>query len=330
MIIKSFELNKINLNYKFFLFYGENQGFKNQIIKEKFKTKYSNSCHLYDESEILGDKDNFFNNILSKSFFEKEKLIIINRATDKIKDLIEEIIDKKITDLTIILNSNLLEKKSKIRNLFEKGKETICVPFYEDNNQTLSTMVNAFFKEKKIPISRELINLITNRSRGDRQNLNNELNKIESYIEGKSNVSSRDIMRLTNLAENYDVSELIDSCLSKNKNKTIRILNENNYSLEDCIIIIRNFLIKSKRLFRLCKEMKDKRNIDLVISNFKPPIFWKDKEVVKQQVQNWSYENVEKLIYEINEIELLIKKYSNNSINILSNFIIEQSNKISN
>ena len=191
-------------------------------------------------------------------------------------------------------------------------------------------MVNAFFKEKKIPISRELINLITNRSRGDRQNLNNELNKIESYIEGKSNVSSRDIMRLTNLAENYDVSELIDSCLSKNKNKTIRILNENNYSLEDCIIIIRSFLIKSKRLFRLCKEMKDKRNIDLVISNFKPPIFWKDKEVVKQQLQNWSYENVEKLIYEINEIELLIKKYSNNSINILSNFIIEQSNKISN
>ena len=191
-------------------------------------------------------------------------------------------------------------------------------------------MVNAFFKKKKIPISRELINLITNRSRGDRQNLNNELNKIESYIEGKSNVSSRDIMRLTNLAENYDVSELIDSCLSKNKNKTIRILNENNYSLEDCIIIIRSFLIKSKRLFKLCKEMKDKRNIDLVISNFKPPIFWKDKEVVKQQVQNWSYENVEKLIYEINEIELLIKKYSNNSINILSNFIIEQSNKISN
>ena len=137
-------------------------------------------------------------------------------------------------------------------------------------------------------------------------------------------------MRLTNLAENYDVSELIDSCLSKNKNKTIRILNENNYSLEDCIIIIRSFLIKSKRLFKLCKEMKDKRNIDLVISNFKPPIFWKDKEVVKQQVQNWSYENVEKLIYEINEIELLIKKYSNNSINILLNFIIEQSNKISN
>tara|TARA_Y100001970_G_scaffold271141_1_gene365934 strand:- start:2705 stop:3697 length:993 start_codon:yes stop_codon:yes gene_type:complete len=330
MIIKSFELNKINSNYKFFLFYGGNEGFKNQIIQEKFKKKYSNSYHLYDESEVLRDKENFYNNILSKSFFEKEKLIIINRATDKIRDLIEEIIDKKISDLIIVLNANILEKKSKIRNLFEKNKEIICVPFYEDNSQTLSTMVNNFFKEKKIPISRELINLITNRSRGDRQNLNNELKKIDSYIENKSTVNSHDIMKLTNLAENYEVSELIDSCLSKNKTKTIRILNENTYSLEDCILIIRSFLTKSKRLFKLCKDLKHKKNIDLVISNFKPPIFWKDKEVVKQQMQKWSYENVEKLIYEINEIELLTKKYSNNSINILSNFIIEQSNKVSN
>tara|TARA_B100001175_G_C19470448_1_gene621448 strand:+ start:460 stop:1452 length:993 start_codon:yes stop_codon:yes gene_type:complete len=330
MIIKSFELNKIDYNYKFFLFYGENQGYKNQIIQEKFKKKYSESSYLYDESEILNNKEDFYNNILSKSFFEKEKLIIISRATDKIKDLIEELIDKKITDLTIILNSNALEKKSKIRSLFEKNKKTICVPFYEDNNQTLSTMVNIFFKERKLPISREVINLITSRSRGDRQNLNNELQKIDSFIKNKSNINSHDIMRLTNLAENYNVSELIDSCLSKNRNKTVRILNENNYSLEDCIIIIRSFLIKSKRLFKLSKENKNKKNIDSVISNFKPPIFWKDKEIVKKQMQNWSYESVEKLIYEINDIELLIKKYSNNSINILSDFIIDQSTKVSN
>ena len=179
-------------------------------------------------------------------------------------------------------------------------------------------------------ISREIVNLITNRSRGDRQNINNELQKIESFIKNKSKVDSKDILRLTNLAENYNVSELIDSCLSKNKNKTLRILNENNYSLEDCIMIIRSFLIKSKRLIELCKEIKNKKNIDTVIASFKPPIFWKDKEIVKQQVQNWSYENAEELIYEINEIELLIKKYSNNSINILSNFIIDQSTKVSN
>ena len=330
MIIKSFELNKINNNNKFFLLYGENQGYKNQIIQEKFKKNYPESAYSYDEAEILNNKEIFFNNILSKSFFEKEKLIIINRATDKIKDIIEEIIDKNIGDLIIVLNSNILDKKSKLRNLFEKNNKTICIPFYEDNNQTLSIIVNNFFKEKKIPISREIINLITSRSRGDRQNLNNELEKIDSFIINKSKINSMDIMKLTNLAENYNVSELIDTCLSKNKSKTVKILNENNYSIEDCILIIRSFLIKSKRLFKLCKEIEGEKNIDAVIASFKPPIFWKDKEIVKQQIQNWSYENVEKLIYEINEVELLIKKYSSNSINILSNFIIKQSTRISN
>jgi len=328
MIIKSFELNKIDNRNKFFLFYGENQGYKNQIIQEKFKKKYLECTYLYEEAEILSNKEIFFNNILSKSFFEEEKLIIINRATDKIKDVLEEIIDKQINDLVIIVNSGILEKKSKLRALFEKNKKTVCVPFYEDNNQTLATIVSNFFREKKISISKEVVNLITTRSRGDRQNLNNELEKIENFLKNKSKVSSEEILKLTNLAENYNVSELVDTCLSKNKNKTVKILNENNYSVEDCILIIRSFLIKSKRLINLCRELKNKKNIDATISNFKPPIFWKDKEVVKQQMQNWSYENAEKLIYEISEIELLIKKYSNNSLNILSNFIIEKSQKI--
>ena len=214
--------------------------------------------------------------------------------------------------------------------MFEKNREIICIPFYEDNNQTLSTMVNLFFREKKIPVSQQLTNLITSRSRGDRQNLKNELEKIESFIKNRTTIDLQDILKLTNLAENYNVSELIDSCLSKNKKKTVHILNENIYSLEDCILIIRTFLIKSKRLIKLCKETTSEKNIEAVISNFKPPIFWKDKEIVKQQVRNWSYGNAEKLMYEINEIELLIKKHSDSAVNILSNFIIEQSVSISN
>ena len=325
MIIKSFEINKVDYKKQFFLFYGNNQGHKNQIIKEKFKKKYSECTYYYDESEIINNKEIFFSNILSKSFFEKEKLIIINRATDKIKEIIEEIIEKEISDIILILNSSALEKKSKLRALFEKNKNTICVPFYEDNDQTLSMMVNSFFKEKKIQISQQLVNLITNRSRGDRQNLNNELQKIEGFIENKTKIDTLDILKLTNLAENYSVSELIDSCLSKNKRKTIRILNENNYSLEDCILIIRSFLMKSKRLMRLCEKIKETKNIETAITSFKPPIFWKDKEVIKQQIKIWSYENIKKLIYRINDVELLIKKHSNSSVNILSDFIIEQS-----
>ena len=330
MIIKSFDLNKNSFKENFYLLYGENQGYKDQIIKSKFKDKYSECTYSYDENEILNNQESFYNELISKSFFEKEKLIIINRATDKIKDIIEEIIEKNISDLVLVLNSNILIKKSKLRNLFEKNKHTICVPFYEDNNQTLSAIASLFFREKKISISNQTINLITARSRGDRQNLNNELEKIESFLIDKKKINLEDVIKLTNLAENYNVSELIDSCLSKNKKKTIHILNENNYSLEDCIFIIRSMLMKSKRLITLCKKATLTKDIETVLSSFKPPIFWKDKEIVKQQINSWSCENAEKLTYEINEIELLIKKFSASSVNILSDFIIEQATSTSN
>ena len=324
MIIKSFELNKIDLNDKqFFLLYGENQGHKNELIQKKFKKDLKN-IYNYEESEVLNNEEDFFNNILSGSFFENEKLIIITRASDKIKNIMEEIIEKKINDLTIVLNANILEKKSKLRNFFEKNKKTICVPFYADNHQTLLFIANNFFKANKVLISQEAINLIVERSRGDRQNLNNELEKVKNFSNNKTKIEIKDLLKITNLAENYDASELIDSCLAKNKKKTINILNENNYTLEDCILIIRTFLIKSKRLLKLYQELKNKKNIDDTIASFKPPIFWKDKEIVKQQSKVWTYASIKKLVFRISEIELLIKKNSHNSINILSDFIIEQ------
>jgi DNA polymerase-3 subunit delta len=330
MIVKSFELEKIDLDKnKLFLLYGENQGHKSEIIRKKFKI-YSKNIYSYDESEILSNQENFFNNILSKSFFENEKLIIISRVTDKIKDIIEDILEKKINDLVIILNAGGLEKKSKLRSLFEKSKDAVCVPFYEDNNQTLSAIVNKFFRDNKLSISQESINLITQRCRGDRKNLINELEKIKNFMRNRNKIEIKDLLKLTNLAENYSVSELIDSCLAKNKRKTINILNENNYSLEDCILIIRTFLMKSKKLLKLSDAAKNIKNIDEVISSFKPPIFWKDKEITKQQIRSWSYNSIEDLIYQISETELLIKKNSTSSVNILSNFIIEQVTTISN
>jgi DNA polymerase-3 subunit delta len=198
------------------------------------------------------------------------------------------------------------------------------VPFYTDNNQTLSSIINNFFRENKIPVSQQSINLIVQRCRGDRLNLQNELEKIKSFTKNKKKIDIKDLLKLTNIAENYSVSELIDNCLAKNKKKTINILNENNYSLDDCILIIRTFLIKSKKLLRLSKEIDNNKNIDEVISSFKPPIFWKDKDIIKQQIQRWSYSNIKNLIYKINETELIIKKNSINALNILSDFIIEQ------
>jgi DNA polymerase-3 subunit delta len=325
MINKAYELKKIDLKKnKFFLIHGNNDGHKRQVLEINFKAFFTESIYNYEEAEILTNKENFYNDILSKSFFEDEKLIIISRVTDKILEVIENIIEKKVDDIVIVLNSAALEKKSKLRSLFEKNKETICVPFYEDDHQTLMSIVNGYFRENKIRISQQSINLIVKRSRGDRQNLENELSKVGSFAKNRVRVEIEDILKLTNLAENYSVSELIDSCLAKNLKKTINILNENNYSLEDCILIIRTFLIKSKRLLNLSYQLKNKKNIDGVVSTFKPPIFWKDKEIVKEQLKRWSYKNVENLIFKINETEFLIKKNSLNSINILSDFIIEQ------
>ena len=122
----------------------------------------------------------------------------------------------------------------------------------------------------------------------------------------------------------------MDSCLAKNSTKTINILNENNYNAEDCILIIKTLLAKAKRLNKLQNQTKENKSIDQVITSFKPPIFWKDKEIVREQIKNWTLRKVENLIYKINEIELLIKKNSSNSVNILFDFIITQSNKTNN
>ena len=331
MILKSYELNKFDFNKcNFYLLYGENDGFKQEIIKSKINKRYNENIYRYDEKQIFDNLENFYNTILSNSFFENEKLIIISRATDKIKDIIEEVDEKNIECLKIIIISGILDKKSKLRNFCEKNKKIVCVAFYPDNDQTLSIILKDFFKKKNITISQQAINLLMERCRGSRQSLKNEIEKIESFILNKKNINIEEILQLSNLSENYTASELIDNCLAKNQKKIATILNENNYSIEDGVMIIRIFLLKAKRLLKLLDLHSENNNVDMVVSNFKPPIFWKEKEIVKQQLKYWSKKNVENLINEINEIELLIKKNSSNSINILSDFIVNHSKNASN
>tara|TARA_B100000795_G_scaffold6514_1_gene4805 strand:+ start:1538 stop:2533 length:996 start_codon:yes stop_codon:yes gene_type:complete len=331
MIIKPIELEKIDLKKNnIFLFYGENQGYKSELIEKKFKKLFPDCTYNYDESEILKNKENFFNEILSRSFFDNEKLIIISRTTDKINDLIQEIIEKKIEDIVLVLNSAALEKKSKLRLFFEKDRNVICIPFYEDNYQTLNSIISLFFRNKKISISQQLTNILIERCRGDRKNLTNELTKIESFSLNKKNISAQEIIQITNLADNYNASELIDHSLAKNTRKTLTILNENNYSDEDNIVIIRTLLTKLKRLVKIYELVDEKNNIEQAITIFKPPIFWKDKPLVIQQIKSWEKNELKSLIYKTNEIEYLIKKNSSMAKNIMSDFIINNSKKINN
>ena len=325
MIIKFYDLKKkFNKNTNFYLFYGQNTGLIDETINNTIIPNSSKNVNYYEEIEVINNIDVFKEEILNRSFFEDSKLIMISRVTDKILPIIEEIIEKNINDVKILLRTVVLDKKSKLRNFFEKNSKTIIVPFYEDNNQTLSILAQNFFKEKKINISSENINLIINRSKGDRLNLKNELEKIFNFAHDKKSISTEEIIKLTNLAENYDISELIDQCLSKNKKKTINILNENNLSSEDNILILKIFLFKLKRLKKLKETMITEKNVEKVLSSYKPPIFWKDKDFIKKQLQNWSLDQINSLLKDINQLEILIKKNSQISNLITNNFILDK------
>jgi len=322
MIIKSFEIEKIkSIKNNLILIYGTNQGYKNQVIKELFEKLFEGAILRFDENEILNNHEEFISNLMNRSLFDDNKLIIISRTSDKILKFVIEIIERKIEKIKIIINSDNLEKKSKLRNLFEKENDLVCIPFYEDNDQSLSLIAQNFFRQKKIKISQEIINLLIGRSKGDRGNLINELNKIENLSITKKNIEIEDVLKLTNLSENYSVFELAESYLAKNKKKVSKILNENNFANDECVLILRTILNRSKRLLKLKEAQNQTGNIDLTISSFKPPIFWKEKDVVKKQIQSWSDDEVKKMIYKINDLEILVKKNSNNSLNFVSDFV---------
>ena len=317
MIIKVFQAkNVLSVKQSFFLLYGENEGYKNQITENIVK-EFGKTIIKYDADDIINNPDIIFTELNNLSLFENKKIILVNRTTDKLFSIVENLLDTNYDDTKIIFNAGQLDKKSKIRSKFEKSKNLVCIPFYADDASTLSTLANNYFKKNKIPISQENINIIVERCRGDRKNLNSELSKIESLTKIKSKITAEDIIKVTNLAENYSYSELSDHCLNKNLKKINKIINENNFNNEDCIAIIRIMLFKVKRLIILKENQITNTNIDNVISNYRPPIFWKDKELVKSQMKVWSLDSIQKLMYYLGEIELLIKKQTSKSKNIL-------------
>ena len=323
MIVKHFELKKFNKkSYNLILLHGKNEGLQKEVLSENFISSFDGIVNKYDESDFIYNFDTILSEILNKSLFDDSKIIIVSRASDKILKNIEKIIEKNLVDVKIILKSGVLEKKSKLRNFFEKSKILISVPFYDDNLQTLANLANEFLRKHEIKISRESLNLLVNRSSGSRDHLKLELEKILYYSLSKKNIDFEIIQKLSNLAESHNVSELADNYLAKNQKNVARILNENNYSNEDCILIIRTILNKSKRLLNIVDSYENNKNLDEVISSVRPPIFWKDKDMVKKQATTWKLDDLKKNIYKINEIEAILKTNSQNSLNLISDFIV--------
>ena len=330
MIIKNFEIRKKNLSQvSLFLLYGENDGFKNQLINKNI-LKDAINVEKYEEKEVFDNYESFMESLLNKSFFDREKNIIISRVTDKLFSFVEELIEKNLEDTKIILKAGKLDKKSKLRNLIEKDKKNVCIPFYLDEVFTLNKIASSFFKENNIEISREALNIIVEKCRGNRDSLNSELSKIKLFLYKKNKIDIDSVSKLVNFSENFSVSELVDNCLAQDKKKLIKIINENNYTHDDCMLILRTLLIKSKRIYQILNDIEKNADIETAIRNFKPIIFWKDKDIVKKQVKIWSKSSIENLIKKANDTELLIKKNSDTSLNFVYDFILNISTNSNN
>ena len=335
MLIKSYEILKKDLNFlNSFLIYGENTGLKQDIVKSVIELKEKKNIKYkqfkFEEEEIIKNQNDFFNLIFSGSLFDKKKVIFVNRTTDRLFNLISEISKKDIKDILIFFEADQLEKKSKIRNLFEKDKNLVCIACYQDNNFDLIKIINDEIKQTKIKLSTESINLLIERASGDRNNLRNEVNKLKCFALNKQMVSYDQVKELTNMVGNYQNDYIVNICLNGDKKKLNKILRENNFSFEDFLILLKIFSKKIHRLLKIKIFNRLEKNLDQIFNQIRPPIFWKEKEDVKKQVRLWNEKKLNLIIKKINEIELNCKKNHELSTNITLDFLSTVCNEVNN
>ena len=315
MIIKSYEVQKNKSNfskYNFFLLYGENLGLKKDIrkfIKTAIEQKSNNVEILFlYESEILNNEENFYNSIYTGSLFNSKKIITIYEATDNIIKKISNIYDKYPENVFLIIFSEILEKRSKLRNFFETNKKTICIPCYLDSEKDLEIIAQSELKKNNIKLSQEAVNLLIEKSNSDRNNLRNEIEKIHSYSLNKKKLELNDIQSLINFSGDYKSDIFINECLCGNIKQYKKIISELYVNTVNQILLLRILSNKIQRLLKIKTEGNKSNNVDNLINAIKPAIFWKEKPLVKKQLSIWSLNDLKKMIGEINNTELLCKK----------------------
>tara|TARA_B100001123_G_scaffold449703_1_gene616173 strand:+ start:917 stop:1936 length:1020 start_codon:yes stop_codon:yes gene_type:complete len=337
MIIKSYEVKKNTANfskYNFFLLYGENVGLKKDIkefIKKTLKQKNDNLeiLSLY-ESEIMSNEDNFYDFAYSGSLFGNKKIINVFDATDKIIKKLDDVYNKDPKNIFLFFLSGPLDKKSKLRNFFEKDKKTICIPCYLDNEKDLEIIAQSELKKNNISLSREIINLLIEKSNSDRDNLRNEIEKIKSFALNKKKLELEEIKSLINFSGDYKSDILINECLSGNIFQYKKIVSELYSNTVDQIFLLRILNNKVLRLLKIKENDNKQTSVDNLINFSKPAIFWKEKPIVKKQLSIWNIKDLKKLINEINNTEFWCKKKPQVSKAIFFNFFLKICLKASN
>ena len=312
MIVKSYiiEKNESTLDdYKSVLIYGENQGLR-EDLKNIIKKKNTDSeiINLFQD-EIINNKNILFDETNNVSLFSTKKIIFVHEATDKIFNQIEEILAKPINDLKIIVLANTLEKKTKLRNIYEKDKKFAVVPCYLDNEMTLSFYINKQLKNIK-GVNQEIINLLINNSNSDRKTISNEIKKIVSYGSDKK-INYETVQKLINIKSDTAFSKIRDASLTGDKKKVNQLLSEVEFRNEDIFMYLYSLNTRVLKLYEIHNINKDVRDIELSIETLKMKIFWKDKPIFINQLKKWDIEKLQKILLKIGNIEQSLKTDSN-------------------
>ena len=308
-------------NCKLFLFYGENQGLK-QEFKEKLKkqNKTKEILNLFQD-EIIKNKNILVNEIKNKSLFNEKKIIFINQVNDKILDTLDEIVES-IQEERVFLFADILDKKSKLRNYFEKSKSCGISPCYQDNEITIKKIISRRLKDFQ-GVTSQIINFITQNTGLDRNKVNNEIDKIISCFSDKK-VDFNKIDSLLNNRTNDDFNLLKDEALKGNKINTNRLLADTVFEIENNIYYLNSINQRINRLNEIQNMKQENLNVDSIISNLKPPVFWKDKAMLLEQSKKWNKNKIQKALKKTYNTEIEMK--SNSSIRkdlLIKNLIID-------
>tara|TARA_E500000178_G_C17010389_1_gene750233 strand:- start:325 stop:1314 length:990 start_codon:yes stop_codon:yes gene_type:complete len=309
MIYKSYllEQNFSTNKEKCFLFYGENLGLKNEF-KHKLKLNNKNTeFYRYNEEEIIKNEDSFFNEILNSSLFADKKIYIIENVSDKILDTITRI-ENKLENKKLFFFSKNLDKKSKLRNFFEKSKNHGCVACYPDNETTIKNIIIKRLA-KFDGLSQQVINILVENSNLDRVKLNNELIKIKTYfLDGKIDINK--LVKLINYRNNDDFTNLKDEALKGNKISTNKLLNETFLETEKSVFYLSSLNLRLNKIDEVL-QMSESKNIEDSVSSLKPPVFWKDKPNFMMQIRKWNRIKIKMALKQLYDLELYIKSKSN-------------------
>ena len=322
MIFKSYLLEKnIDqlLNCTVFLFYGDNEGLK-KVFKESLKKKSQTKTLLLFQEDIIKNQDLLLNEVFNKSLFNEKKTIFIEQADDKILKIVENF--EKLEDVEIFLFASALNKKSKLRNFFEKSKIFGTSPCYEDNAITIRKIIQEKLRKFQ-GLTPEIIEYIIQNTGLNRYKINNEIKKIETYFKNNK-IEANKLDDLLNLGSSDDFNQLKDEALNGNQNKTNKLISDTVLEDEKSIYYLNIINQRALDLLKILRGQKNIYNVEQAINDLKPPVFWKDKPNFIIQLKKWNQKKLKNILSKVFDVELKIKTNSSINKNILmKNLIVD-------